>query len=114
VRRREQPVVHPEGEPWVKLADVLAEFYGQEPNRGLDDEAAAAATELRGIRYDWAGKPCITWSAARLLLESKVAERLRVQMERSEREARSDARRATPPEPVATSPSAPRFPREYW
>ena len=105
---------HPEGEPWVRLADVLAEFYGQEPNRGLDDEARALAQTLRGIRWDWADKPTITWSAAKLLLESKQAERLRVMAERSEREARADARRAAPPEPPVPATSGLRFPREYW
>ena len=113
MRRREQPVAHPQGEPWCRVADVLAEYYGQEPNRGLDDEARALAEGMRGVRLDWADKPCITWSAAKLLLESKVAERLRVATERSERLARSDAVRAPSPPEVAASPGL-RFPREYW
>jgi hypothetical protein len=98
----------------VRVADVLAEYYGRESSFGLDDEAAALATELRGIRRDWADKPCLTWSAAKLLLESKTAERLRVMAERSEREARADARRAAPPEQPVPASSGHRWPREYW
>jgi hypothetical protein len=113
VRRERPPVQHPEGEPWVLVRDVLAEYYGREPNRGLDDEARTLAADMRGVRADWCGRPAITWSAAKLLLESKVAERLRVATERAERLARSDVRR--PPEPVvAAGPKVARFPREYW
>lgn len=95
------------------VRDVLAEYYSSDPSRGLDDEARTLAEGMRGVRLDWANRPAITWTAAGLLLESMVAERLRVATERSERLARSDAVRTSPPE-VTTSPKVARFPREYW
>ena len=102
MRRHQQPVQHPQGEPsgpWalVLVRDVLGEHYAQDPGRHLDDEAAAVATGLRGIRYDWCGRPCLSWADARSLLESLQAERRRVLTERAEREARADAKRMGQP-----------------
>jgi hypothetical protein len=68
---------HPEGIPWVLVAEVLAEAAGVEPARLFDDQARALAKTMRGIRHDWAGRPCITWSVAAELLESLRAEAAR-------------------------------------
>jgi hypothetical protein len=40
--------------------------------------ALAQARQMRGIRYDWAGKPTITWTMAAELLASLRAEQARV------------------------------------
>jgi hypothetical protein len=68
---------HPEGDPWVLVADVLAEARGVDPSRSFDTEARALAKTMRGVRRDWAGRPCITWSVATELLESLRAEAAR-------------------------------------
>jgi hypothetical protein len=68
---------HPQGDPWVLVADVLAEAAGVDPSRSFDTEARALAKTMRGIRHDWAGRPCITWSVATGLLASLKAEQAR-------------------------------------
>jgi hypothetical protein len=65
---------HPEGDPWVLVADVLAEAGGVDPSRSFDVGARALAKTMRGVRRDWAGRPCITWSMATELLDSLRAE----------------------------------------
>jgi hypothetical protein len=65
---------HPEGDPWVLVADVVAEAGGVDPSRSFDAAARALAKTMRGVRHDWAGRPCITWSVAAELLESLRAE----------------------------------------
>jgi hypothetical protein len=77
---------HPEGDPWVLVADVLAEAGNVDPSRSFDAEARALAKTMRGVRHDWAGRPCITWSVATELLESLRAEAAR-KRERLEWEA---------------------------
>ena len=68
---------HPEGEPWVLVADVLAEASGVDPSRSFDVQARALAKTMRGVRHDWAGRPTITWSTATELLDSLRAEAAR-------------------------------------
>jgi hypothetical protein len=65
---------HPEGDPWVLVADVLAEAAGVDPSRSFDVGARALASTMRGVRHDWAGRPCITWSMATELRDSLRAE----------------------------------------
>jgi hypothetical protein len=86
---------HPVGEPWVLLADVLAEVAGVDPSRTFDLEARALAKTMRGVRADWAGRPCIVWSVAAELLESLRAEQARrwAEIER-QAVAADEARRA--------------------
>jgi hypothetical protein len=69
---------HPEGEPWVPIVDVLAEVAGMDPSRTFAGEAEAQAARIRGVRRDWCGRPCITWSTAAELLASLRAEQARV------------------------------------
>jgi hypothetical protein len=103
---------HPEGDPWVPVADVLAEAAGMDPSRSFDDQARALAKTMRGIRHDWAGRPCITWSAATELLESLQAEAAARRAEIEERLVEADAvRRSQIPQgipldavPVGVSP----------
>jgi hypothetical protein len=64
----------PEPEPWTRVAAVLAEAAGVDESRSFDAEARALAKTMRGVRHDWAGWPCITWSMATELLESLQAE----------------------------------------
>jgi len=82
-----------EPEPWVKLADVLAEAAGVNPSRTFDVEAVAQAKTMRGVRFDWAGRPTITWSAAAELLASLRAEKARVLAAIEERAIAADAAR---------------------
>jgi hypothetical protein len=84
---------HPEGDPWVLVADVLAEAGGVDPSRSFDVEARALAKTMRGIRHDWAGRPCITWSVATELLESLRAEAARKRGQIEERLVAADAAR---------------------
>jgi hypothetical protein len=60
------------------VAAVLAEVAGVSEDRSFDVEAEAQASRMRGVRRDWAGRPCITWSVAAELLESLRAEQARV------------------------------------
>jgi hypothetical protein len=93
---------HPEGDPWVLVADVLAEAVGVDPSRSFDTQARALAKTMRGIRHDWAGRPCITWSTAAELLESLRAEAARRRQQIEERLVAADERfRASLPRGVA-------------
>jgi hypothetical protein len=88
----------PEPEPWVRVAAVLAEAAGVDESRTFDVAAVAQAKTMRGVRFDWAGKPTITWSMAAELLASLRAERARVVAEIEERAIAADeARRAALP-----------------
>jgi hypothetical protein len=60
------------------VAAVLAEAAGTDETRAFDAAARAQAERMRGIRYDWAGRPTCTWSAAAELLSSLKAEQARV------------------------------------
>jgi hypothetical protein len=92
---------HPEGDPWVLVADVLAEAGNVDPSRSFDTEARALAKTMRGVRHDWAGRPCITWSMAAELLESLRAEAARRRAVVEERLVAADAaRRAAIPRGV--------------
>jgi hypothetical protein len=89
---------HPEGEPWVLLADVLAEAAGMDPSRVFADGAEAQAGTMRGVRRDWCGRPCVTWSVAAELLVSLKAEQARVVAAIEEKAVAADeARRAALP-----------------
>jgi hypothetical protein len=68
----------PEPEPWCRVRAVLAEAAGVEESRSFDAAARDQAKRMRGIRYDWAGRPTCTWSAAAELLASLRAEQARV------------------------------------
>jgi hypothetical protein len=83
----------PEPEPWTRVAAVLAEAAGVDESRVFDAEARAQAKRMRGIRYDWAGRPTCTWSAAAELLASLRAERARVVAEIEQRAIEADAAR---------------------
>jgi hypothetical protein len=99
--------VEPVGDPWVKLADVLAEVAGVDPTRAFDGEAEALATSLRGVRRDWSGKPCIPWTMAAEVLESLRAEANRKRQAIEERLVEADRlRRSQIPQgiPVASLP----------
>jgi hypothetical protein len=95
---------HPEGDPWVLVADVVAEAGGVDPSRSFDVEARALASTMRGVRHDWAGRPCITWSVATELLDSLRAEAARKQA-RIEQQlvAADEARRAALPKGIPVS-----------
>jgi hypothetical protein len=67
------------------VAAVLAEAAGMDESRSFDAEARAQAKRMRGVRYDWAGQPCITWTVAAELLASLKAEQARVVAEIEER-----------------------------
>jgi sulfur carrier protein ThiS len=69
---------HPVTEPWVLVADVLAEAASVDPSRSFDTQARGLAKTMRGVRHDWAGRPCVTWSTAAELLASLRAEQARV------------------------------------
>jgi hypothetical protein len=87
-----------EPEPWTRVAAVLAEAAGVSESRSFDAEALAQAKRMRGIRYDWAGRPTCTWSAAAELLASLRAEQARVLAEIERRVIAADeARRAALP-----------------
>jgi hypothetical protein len=81
---------HPEGDPWVLVADVLAEAGNVDPSRSFDTEARALAKTMRGVRHDWAGRPCITWSTATELLDSLRAEAARKRAQLEERLVEAD------------------------
>jgi hypothetical protein len=83
---------HPEGDPWVLVADVLAEAGNVDPSRSFDTEARALAKTMRGVRHDWAGRPCITWSTATELLDSLRAEAARRRAEIERRVIEADQR----------------------
>jgi hypothetical protein len=68
---------HPEGDPWVLVADVLARVAGVDPSRSFDAEAEALASTMRGVRRDWDGRPMITSSRATELRDSLKAEQAR-------------------------------------
>ena len=90
-----------EPEPWTRVAAVLAEAAGVDESRSFDVEARAQARQMRGIRYDWAGRPTCTWSAAAELLASLKAEQARVVAEAERRLVEADAaRRAAIPKGV--------------
>jgi hypothetical protein len=82
-----------EPEPWTRVAAVLAEAAGMDESRSFDVAARAQAERMRGIRYDWAGRPTCTWSAAAELLASLRAEQARVVAEAEERLVAADAAR---------------------
>jgi hypothetical protein len=83
------------------VSAVLAEAAGVDESRSFDVAALAQAERMRGIRYDWAGRPTCTWSAAAELLASLRAERARVVAEIEERVVAADQRfRATLPSGV--------------
>jgi hypothetical protein len=84
---------HPEGDPWVLVADVLAEAGNVDPSRSFDAEARALASTMRGVRRDWAGRPCLPWSVAAELLESLRAEAARRRLAIEERLVEADQRR---------------------
>jgi hypothetical protein len=67
-----------EPEPWVRVAAVLAEAAGVSESKVFDLQAMDQAKRMRGIRFDWAGRPTCSWTAARELLASLRAERARV------------------------------------
>jgi hypothetical protein len=80
------------------VSAVLAEAAGVDESRSFDVAALAQAKRMRGIRYDWAGRPTCTWSAAAELLASLKAEQARVVAEIEERLIAADQRfRATLP-----------------
>jgi hypothetical protein len=83
---------HPEGDPWVLVADVLAEAGSVDSSRSFDTEARALAKTMRGVRHDWAGRPCITWSVATELLASLKAEQARKWAEIERRAIEADQR----------------------
>ena len=81
-----------EPEPWCRVAAVLAEAAGVDESRSFDVAALAQAKQMRGIRYDWAGRPTCTWSAAAELLASLRAEQARMLAEVEERLVEADQR----------------------
>jgi hypothetical protein len=68
----------PEPEPWCRVRAVLAEAAGVDESSSFDVAALAQAERMRGIRWDWAGRPTCTWSAAAELLASLRAEQARM------------------------------------
>jgi hypothetical protein len=82
-----------EPEPWCRVSAVLAEAAGVEESGSFDVAALAQAKRMRGIRYDWAGRPTCTWSAAAELLASLRAEQARVLAEIERRAVEADAAR---------------------
>jgi len=78
-----RPALDP-GEPWVLVRDVLAEATGVDPSRVLDGEAAVLARSWRGVRYDWCGRPAVSWSRAAELLDSIRGEQARMVGERAQ------------------------------
>ena len=96
-----------EPEPWVLVADVLAEAAGVDPSRSFDVEARAQAKTMRGVRHNWADRPQVTESVAAELLASLRAEKARVVAQVEERLVAADAaRRAALPKgiPAAAIP----------
>jgi hypothetical protein len=79
-----------EPEPWTRVSAVLAEAAGVDESRSFDVAARAQAERMRGIRYDWAGRPTCTWSAAAELLASLRAEQARVAAKIEERVIEAD------------------------
>ena len=75
----------PEPEPWTRVAAVLAEAAGVDESRSFDAQAREVARQMRGIRFDWAGRPTCTWTVAAELLASIKAEQARVAAEIEER-----------------------------
>jgi hypothetical protein len=80
----------PEPEPWCRVAAVLAEAAGESESPAFDAEAEAQAARLRGVRRDWCGRPCVTWSTAAELLTSLRAERARVLAAQEQRLVEAD------------------------
>lgn len=99
---------HPVGDPWVRIADVLAEVAGVDSPRSFDDQAQALAATIRGVRRDWANQPVVTWSTAEELRESLRAEAARKRELIEERLVAADAaRRAAIPRGVPVSAEVP-------
>jgi hypothetical protein len=97
-----------EPEPWCRVAEVLAEAAGVDESRSFDAAALAQAKRMRGIRYDWAGRPTCAWSAAAELLASLKAERARVLAAQEERViAAAAAHLATVPRGIPVSAEVP-------
>jgi hypothetical protein len=86
-------VSHPEGDPWVPVADVLARARGVDPSPSFDVEAMALAKGMRGVRHDWANRPCVTWSTATELLDSLRAEAARIREQAEQQLVAADAAR---------------------
>jgi hypothetical protein len=87
-----------EPEPWTRVAAVLAEAAGMDESRSFDAQAREVARQMRGIRFDWAGRPTCTWSAAAELLDSLRAEAARKRARIEEQAIAADeARRAALP-----------------
>jgi hypothetical protein len=80
-------------EPWTRVAAVLAEAAGVDESRSFDVQAREVAKQMRGVRFDWAGRPTCTWSAAAELLASLRAEQARVVAEIERRAVEEDAAR---------------------
>ena len=90
-----------EPEPWTRVSAVLAEAAGTDESRSFDAQAREVARQMRGIRFDWAGRPTCTWSAAAELLASLRAEKARVVAAIEERAIAADeARRAAIPKGI--------------
>ena len=66
-----------EPEPWCRVRAVLAEAAGVDESRSFDAQAREVASQIRGIRYDWAGRPTCSWTTAAELLASLKAEQAR-------------------------------------
>jgi hypothetical protein len=97
-----------EPEPWCRVAAVLAEAAGVDESRSFDAAALAQAKRMRGIRYDWAGRPTCTWSAAAELLDSLRAEAAGRRAAIEERLVEADrAFRATMPPGLPVSAEVP-------
>jgi hypothetical protein len=97
-----------EPEPWTRVSAVLAEAAGVDESRSFDAQAREVARQMRGIRFDWAGRPTCTWSAAAELLTSLRAEAARRREEIEQRLVAADeARRAALPKgiPVGQVPT---------
>jgi hypothetical protein len=106
---------HPQGDPWVLVADVLARAAGVDPSRSFDAAASALAKTMRGVRFDWDDRPCITWSVAEELRDSLRAEAARKREEIERRAIAADAaRRAALPRgiPAALVPDG--VPAGLW
>ena len=87
-----------EPEPWCRVSAVLAEAAGVDESRSFEAQAREVARGMRGIRFDWAGRPTCTWSAAEELLVSLKAEQARKRAQIEERvEAADRAFRASLP-----------------
>ena len=93
-----------EPEPWCRVSAVLAEAAGVDESRSFDAQAREVARQMRGIRFDWAGRPTCTWSAAAELLASLRAEQARKWAQIEERVIEADkAFRASLPTGIPVS-----------